>query len=101
MNWLKSAWAPFAAAGLVFLAILAAMAAAREKAKAEEWAQKALDIEEGNVVKGVETAAAANTQAALHDNLAKVRNDTAAARITQIGEKNAPIADVLDNWRKS
>ena len=101
MSWLKSIWTPIAAAGLAALAILAAMSAARHKAKAEKWAQTALDIEDGNVVKGVETAEQANTQAAVHDNLAKVRNDKAAARITQIGEKNAPIADILDNWRKS
>lgn len=101
MTWLKAAWAPIAAAGLAALAILAAMSAARHKATAQKWRDKAVAIEEGNVIKGVETAAAASTQAALHDNKAKERNTAAEARISQIGAKNEPIADVLDNWRKS
>lgn len=101
MSWLKSIWSPIAAAGLAFLAIMAAMSAARHKAKAEDWAQAALDIEEGKVVKGIETASEANTQAALHDARATERNTAATARISQIGAKNEPIADVLDNWRKS
>ena len=101
MKWFKAAWAPIAAAGLAALAILAAMSAARHKATAQKWRDKAVAIEEGNVVKGVETAAAASTQAALHDNKAKDRNAAAEARRSQIREKNEPIANVLDNWRKS
>lgn len=101
MNWLKSAWSPLAAAGLAFLAILAAMSAARHKATADKWAQSALDIEEGNVVKGVETAEAANTQAKLHEAKADERKAAAESRIAQIGAKNEPMADVLDRWRKS
>lgn len=99
MNWLKAAWQPIVAAGLVALAILAAMSAARHKATAEKWRDKAVDIEEGNVVKGIETAEAANTQAKLHDQKAERRNEFAAKRITQIGAKNEPISDILDNWR--
>lgn len=101
MKWLKAAWAPIAAAGLAALAILAAMSAARHKATAQKWRDKAVAIEEGNVVKGVETAKAANTQAALHDNKAKDRNAAAEARISQIGSKNEDIADILHNWSKS
>ncbi len=100
LDWLKAAWAPIAAAGLAALAILAAMSAARHKATAQKWRDKAVAIEEGNVVKGVETAAAASTQATLHDNKAKKRSTAAEARITQIGAQNEPIADVIDNWRK-
>lgn len=101
LNWLKAAWTPIAAAGLAALAILAAMSAARHKTTAQKWRDKAVAIEEGNVVKGVETAAAASTQAALHDNKAKKRNTAAEVRITQIGKKNDSIADILDNFRKS
>jgi hypothetical protein len=100
MNWLKAAWAPIAAAGLAALAILAAMSAAKHKATAQKWRDKAVDIEEGNVSRGTLTAKAANSQAKLHDNKAKERNTAAKARITQIGAKNEPIADVLNNWRK-
>jgi len=100
MSWLKAAWAPLAAAGLAALAVLAAVSAMRHKATAEKWRDKAVDIEEGNVVKGIETAEAANAQAALHDNLAEERNEKAKARITQIGAKNEPISDILDNWRR-
>ncbi len=101
LDWFKAAWAPFAAAGLAALAILAAMSAARHKATAQKWRDKAISIETGNVIKGVETAAAASSQAALHDEKAKARNTAAEARRSQIREKNEPIANVLDNWRKS
>ena len=101
MNWFKAAWAPVAALGLAALAIFAVMSAARQKRIAGRWRDKAVSIEDGNIVKGVETADAANAQAALHDNIADERNEAAAARITQIGAKNEPIADILHNWRKS
>ncbi len=98
LDWFKAAWTPFATAGLAALAILAAMSAARHKATAQKWKDKAVAIEEGNVVKGVETAAAASSQAALHDEKAKARNTAAAARITQIGNKNEEIKTILTNW---
>lgn len=101
MNWLKAAWAPIAAAGLVALALLAAISAARHKATADRWRDKAVDIEEGNVSRGTLTAEAANTQAKLHNARAEERNMTAEARRTQIREKNEPIANIVDNWRKS
>lgn len=99
-DWFKAAWAPIAAAGLAALAILAAMSAARHKATAQKWRDKAVAIEEGNVVKGVETAAAASSQAALHDVKAKDRNTAAEARITQIAGKNESIESILDGWSK-
>ena len=101
MKWFKAAWAPVAAAGLAVLAILAVMAAARQKAIAESWRDKSVSIEEGNVVKGIETAEAANTQAALHDARADERNKTAEIRRAKIREKNEPIANIVDNWGKS
>ncbi len=101
MKWFKAAWSPVAAALLAGLAILAAMSAARHKATADKWRQTAVDIEEGNVVKGIETAEAASTQAALHDLRALERNETAEARRTKIREQNEPIANIVDNWGKS
>ena len=100
MSWLKAAWAPLAVAGLAVLAFMAAMSAARHKAVAQRWRDKAMTIEGGNVVRGVETAEAANTQAKLHDAKADERNEKATARITQIGAKNEEITDILDGWRK-
>ena len=100
MNWFRTAWAPIAAAGLAALAILAAMSAARHKAIADKWRQTAVDIEEGQVVKGTETAEAASTQAALHDAKADERNKKAEARITQIAGKNEAISSILDGWKK-
>ena len=99
-EWLKAAWTPIAALGLAALAIMAAMSAARHKAVANKWRDKAVAIEEGNVIKGVETAEAANTQAALHDDRAKARNAAAESRITQIGAKNEAISDILSGWSK-
>ncbi len=101
MKWLKAAWTPVAALGLAALAIFAAISAARHKATADAWRDKAVSIEEGNVVKGIETAEAANMEAALHDLKANERSAAAANRITQIGAKHAETADILDNWRKS
>jgi len=101
MSWLKAAWAPVAALGLAALAILAVMSAARQRATAERWRDKAVSIEEGNVSRGTLTAAAANTQAKLHDNKAKERNDKAKARRAQIRKKNESIANIVDNWGTS
>ena len=98
--WLRASWVAISTAGLAFLAILAAMQYARQKNEAQKWRDKAVAIEEGNVVKGIETAEQANTQAALHDARADERNEKATARISQIGDKNEPIADILDNWRR-
>ena len=100
MSWLKAVWAPIAVAGLAVLAILAAMSAARQKAAAEKWRQKAVDIEEGNVSRGTLTAEAASTQAKLHDEKADERNKKAEARITQIAGKNESIESILDGWKK-
>lgn len=100
MSWLKAAWAPIAAAGLAALAILAAMSAARQKATAAKWRDKAVAIEEGAIMKGIETAEAANIQAALHDQKADRRNEAAAKRISQIAGKNESIESILDEWKK-
>lgn len=100
MNWLKglgkSAWIAIG----IFFAAMAVAAAQRQKGVADKWREKAIDIEAGNVVRGIKTVKAANAQAALHDNLSDERTEKAVARITQIGAKNQPIADILDGWRK-
>lgn len=100
LNWLKAAWTPIAAAGLAALAILAAMSAARHKATAQKWRDKAVAIEEGNLIKGIETAETANTQAKLHDQKAEERNEKASKRISQIAGKNESIESILDGWKK-
>jgi len=100
MNWLKNTWGAISAALLFALAVFAAMSAQSHKNEAKKWKDKAVDIEEGNVSRGTLTAKAANAQAKLHDVRAKERKKKTKARITKIGENNAPIADVLNSWRK-
>ena len=83
MKWIKglgsSLWVGILAVG----AAMAAFAAMRHKQTADKWRDKAVDIETGNVVKGVETAKAANTQAKLHDNKAKALEKKAKERTTK------------------
>lgn len=101
MNWLKSVWAASGTAILAVLAIFAVMSAQRAKATAEKWQGKAVDIEKGNVVKGVNSAKAANSQAKVHEQKAKDRNEKAEARLKQIKESNEPVSSVLDQFRAS
>lgn len=100
LNWIKGLGSSIWVALLAFAAAMAAAAAYRHKKAADEWKDKAVDIETGNVVKGVKTAEAANTQARLHNNKAKEIEAKSKARITK-GVKNAPISDIIDSWRKS
>ena len=101
MNWLKglgkSAWIAIG----VFLAAMGVMAATRQASQAEKWKQKAVDIEEGNVVKGVETATAALTQAKKHDAKAAELKAKATAKLDKAGRTDEATGDILDRWRKS
>lgn len=99
MGWLKDAGKALWMAVLAFLAFLAVMAASRQKKSADAWKDKAVDIETGNVVKGVETAKAAMTQAQLHEQKAEAIKQKAEARINKIGEKDEATRDILDRWR--
>jgi len=101
MTWFKKFGGAFSAAFLFGLAVFAAMSAQGYKDKAKKWADKAIDIEENNVTEGTLTAKVASSQAKIHDAKADERNAKTEARITEIGEHNAPIADVLDRWSKS
>ena len=100
MSWLKTTSSAVWVGILGFLAAMAIFAAKRKSGQAEKWHDKAVDIETGNVVKGTTTAAAASTQAALHDNKAKAIKAKAEARITQMADKDREISDILDGWRK-
>ena len=101
MNWLKGLGISVKVASLAFLAALAVMAAKRQKASAEKWHDKAVDIELGKVTEGTTTAKAASTQAKLHDNNAKAIKKKAEARITKMGGQDNEISDILDSWRAS
>jgi len=101
MTWLKATWTALGTALLAALAVFAVANARAQKSNARKWQEKATDIEAGNVVKGVETAAAALTQAKLHESKAAAARATAEARITAIGENNEDMADIIDRWRRS
>ncbi len=98
MNWLKGLGISAKVAALAFLAVLAVMKVKREKAIADKWKDKAIDIELGNVVKGVETAKAASNQAKLHDAKADEIKKKAEARITQMGGQDEDVKDILARW---
>ena len=101
MNWLKGLGISVKVAALAFLAVLAVMAAKRQKASAKKWRDKALDIELGNIVKGTQTAAAASTQAKLHDNRGHEIAEKARARFKYMGGQDEDIASILDQFRSS
>jgi hypothetical protein len=105
MNWLKGLGISVKVAVLAFLAALAVMAAKRQKANAEKWHDKAVDIELGKVDAGTMTAKAASTQAKLHENRAKAIKDKAIARAKERGGKDErideDISDILDQFRNS
>jgi len=98
MNWLKGLGISVKVAALAFLAALAVMAAKRQRTIADKWKDKVIDIELGNVVKGVETAATASTQAKLHDANANEIRSKAETRITQMGDQDREISDILSAW---
>lgn len=92
MSWLRTHWKLFAAAVIAFFAI---WAAARQKALAHKWQDKATDIELGAVIKGIETAEAANTQAKVHE--ARAEEIKVKAEI-KVGERDEATADILARW---
>ena len=101
MTWLKGLGISVKVAALAFLAALAVMAAKRQKASAEKWHDKAVDIELEKVTAGTTTAAAASTQAKLHDAKADEIKKKAEVRIGQMGDNDDEISDILDRFRKS
>lgn len=101
MDWLKGLGISVKVAVLAFLAALAVAAAKRHKDSALKWQDKAVSIDQGNVVKGIETAKAAATQAKLHEEKAEEIKKKGEARINEIGRKDESLADILDQFRKS
>ncbi len=98
MNWLKGLGISVKVAVTALLMAMAVMAAKRHKDTADKWRNKAVNIENGFVVKGIDTANAANTQAKLHDTKAKEIKAKAESRITQMGDKDEDVADILSRW---
>ena len=88
MNWIKGLGISVKVAALAFLAALAVFAAKRQKASAEKWHDKAVDVELGKVKSGTMTAKAASTKAKLHDAKADEIKKKAEARITEMGGKD-------------
>lgn len=101
MNWLKGLGISLKVAVLAFLAVLAVMAAKRQKGLAEKWHDKAVDVELGKVKSGTMTAKAASGQAKLHDAKANEIKKKAEARVAQMGDKDEDISDILDQFRRS
>ena len=98
MNWIKTSWNALSAAILASLAIFAVASAQRHKKSAEKWQQTATDIENGAVVRGITRAEQASTRAKLHEAKAASIKKKAEERITQIGEKDEDVADILRRW---
>ena len=98
MNWIKSLGSAVWIGILGFLAAMALAAAKRQKNIADQWKDRALDIELGNVVKGTETAQAASSQAKIYDARAKQIKKKAEARIDQMAKQNQSIESLIDKW---
>lgn len=100
MQWLKGLGISVKVAVTALLMAMAVMAAKRHKDNADKWRNTAVEIENGYVVKGIETAAAASSQAKLHDERATAIKEKAEACITQMADKDEDVADILDRWGK-
>lgn len=98
MNWLKTSWTALSAAILAALAIFAVASAQRHKKTARKWQDKAVEVEQGNVVRGIDKAEQASAKAKQHEAKAEEIKKKAEQRITQIGEKDEDVADILKRW---
>ena len=105
MEFIKGLGISVKVALLAFLAALAGMAVLRQKKEAAKWKDKAVEISLGNVVKGVTTAKAANTQAKLHQAKAKEIKDNAKAKAKERGGNDERIdkdvTDILAQFKSS
>ncbi len=101
MNWLKGLGISVRVAIGALLMALAVMAAKRHKDTADKWRNNAVEIENGFVVKGIETAAQANTQAQIHDQKADRIKEKAEAHAKNMGGKDEDIGSILDQFRSS
>ena len=98
MNWLKGFGISVKVAIGALLMAMAVMAAKRAKDNADKWRNNAVEIENGYVIKGVETAAAANTQAKIHDEKAKRIKEKAEAHVASMGDKHEDVKDLMARW---
>ena len=100
MSWLKGLGKSLWIAIGIFLAAMAVMAAKRQKSVADNWKGKAVAIEEGNVVKGIDTAEAALSQAKKFDAKADELQAKAVKAMDRAGRKDESTADLLSRWKK-
>lgn len=100
MTWLRTVWSSISVALLAALAVFAVASAKRQKSSAKKWQETAVDIESGKLKDATVTAEAANTKAKLHDAKANKLKAKAEKRITDIGNKDEDVADILDRWSK-
>jgi len=100
MNWIKGLGKSVWIAIGIFFAAMAVAAAQRQKGVANKWKDKAVDIETGNVVKGVETAKAALTEAKKHDAKARDLQKKAKGIMDRTGKKDESTAELLSRWKK-
>jgi len=101
MSWIKGLGISVKVAISALLMALAVMAAKRHKDNAEKWRNNAVEIENGYVIKGVDTAAKANTQAKLHDDRAHAINKKAKAHAEKMGGQAEDVSSILDQFRNS
>lgn len=100
LDWLKGLGKSVWIAIGIFFAAMTVAKAVREKSIADKWKDVAVDIETGNVVKGVETAKAAMAQAKLHDSKARELQKKAKAIMDKAGKKDESTAVLLSRWKK-
>lgn len=101
MNWLKGLGISVKVAITALLMAMAVMAAKRHKDNADKWRNAAVEIENGYVIKGIDTASAANSQAMLHDDKATQIKEKAEARAKQMGGQDEDVSSILDQFRAS
>ena len=101
MSWLRGLSVSLKVAIGALLMALAVMAAKRHKDAADKWRNAGVEIENGYVVKGIETASAANTQAKIHDEKAKQIKAKAEAHAKNMGGNDEDIGSILDQFRAS
>jgi len=100
MSWLKSAGSALVVAVLGFMAFMLAAKVSREKASAKKWKNRAVAEAESDVDEGLDKAKAALGRANDHDARAREAVKRTKARLNQIGERDASMADIVSSWRK-
>lgn len=99
-DWLKSTWSAALVAFLAFAAAIAANSAARHRASARKWKERAVVDAEAGVGEGVESTKAALTQAKLHDAIAKDEEKQTRKKLDEIDKRAPTMGDITSRWRK-